>query len=207
MSTLVENSEDEGIDNAVFAGARQRKIGHLRFILQFLAPYKLVVLGAVIALTAGVAAVLTFGPALRSMVDMGFTAGSQELINQQFINIFFVVIALAVATAVRFAFVSWLGERVVADMRMKVYNHVITLSPSFFEENRSGEIASRLTADTTLIQSVVGSSSSVALRSFFTVVGGTIGLALTSLKLTGLVLIAVPLVLLPILPYVCGVAA
>ena len=109
------------------------------------------------------------------------------------------VVLLAAATAARFALVSWLGERVVADIREAVYSHVITLSPAFFEENRSGEIASRLTADTTLIQSVVGSSFSVAIRSALTVTGGLIALGLTNLKLTLLVLLAVPLVLAPIL--------
>ena len=114
----------------VLSGAKRRDIGQLRFIGKFLAPYKGVVTGAAIALIVGVAAVLTFGPALRNMVDMGFSAGSQEMIDSQFMNIFLVVMVLAVATAVRFAFVSWLGERVVADMRAEVYNHVISLSPS-----------------------------------------------------------------------------
>jgi len=186
-------------DSKVFAGEKKRDIGQLRFLGQFLKPYKLVVAGAATALIVAVAAVLTFGPALRNMVDDGFNGDSLESINVQFFSLFVVVVVLALATAVRFAFVSWLGERVVADMRARVYSHVISLSPSFFEDNRSGEIASRLTADTTLIQSVVGSSASIALRSFFTVIGGTIGLALTSLKLTGLVVMAVPLVIVPIL--------
>jgi ATP-binding cassette, subfamily B, bacterial len=186
-------------DSEVFAGAKKRDIGQLRFLGQFLKPYKLVVAGAATALIVAVAAVLTFGPALRNMVDEGFSGDSLESINIQFFSLFVVVVVLALATAVRFAFVSWLGERVVADMRARVYSHVLSLSPSFFEDNRSGEIASRLTADTTLIQSVVGSSASIALRSFFTVIGGTIGLALTSLKLTGLVVLAVPLVIVPIL--------
>jgi ATP-binding cassette subfamily B protein len=190
---------DPMVESEVFTKGKKRDIGQLRFVGQFLKPYKMVVVGAVIALVVGVAAVLTFGPALRNMVDQGFSADSLESINIQFISLFGVVVVLALATAVRFAFVSWLGERVVADMRAAVYNHVISLSPSFFEDNRSGEVSSRLTADTTLIQSVVGSSASIALRSTFTVVGGTIGLALTSLKLTGLVVLAVPLVIVPIL--------
>jgi len=200
MSTIVETSEDVNPQaTPVFGDAPRRDIGQLRFIGQFLKPYKLVVFGALVALVVAVAAVLTFGPALRNMVDYGFSAEGLESINSQFFSLFIVVMVLALATAVRFAFVSWLGERVVADMRARVYNHVISLSPAFFEENRSGEIASRLTADTTLIQSVVGSSASIALRSTFTAVGGTIGLALTSLKLTGLVSLAVPLVIVPIL--------
>ena len=183
----------------VFARAGNRKLGHLRFLLQFLRPYRGMIVSAAIALVVGVAAVLAFGPALRRVVDMGFDVQHAGHVNWYFLAIFGVVIVLAAATALRFALVSWLGERVVADVRAAVYSHVISLSPAFFEENRSGEIASRLTADTTLIQSVVGSSFSVAVRSGLTVIGGLIALGLTNLKLTLLVLLAVPLVLVPIM--------
>ncbi|MEN3974835.1 ABC transporter transmembrane domain-containing protein [Emcibacter sp. SYSU 3D8] len=183
----------------VFARAGKRKLGHLRFLLQFLRPYRTMIVFAAIALATGVGAVLAFGPALRRVVDMGFNAEHAGHVNYYFLAVFGVVVILAAATAARFALVSWLGERVVADIRAAVYSHVISLSPSFFEENRSGEIASRLTADTTLIQSVVGSSFSVAIRSALTVIGGLIALGLTNFKLTLLVLLAVPLVLAPIL--------
>ncbi len=183
----------------VFAGVGKRDVGQLRFMLRFLKPYGGRVAMAALALVIGVVAVLAFGPALRRIVDMGFDAGHAGHVNWYFLAMFGVVILLAAATAARFALVSWLGERVVADIREAVYSHVITLSPAFFEENRSGEIASRLTADTTLIQSVVGSSFSVAVRSGLTVAGGLIALGLTNLKLTLLVLLAVPLVLAPIL--------
>jgi ATP-binding cassette subfamily B protein len=182
----------------VFARAGNRKLGHFRFLLRFLRPYRAMIAWAAIALFIGVAAVLAFGPALRRVVDMGFAAQNQPHVNWYFLAIFGVVIVLAASTALRFALVSWLGERVVADIRAAVYSHVISLSPAFFEENRSGEIASRLTADTTLIQSVVGSSFSVAVRSGLTVIGGLVALGLTNFKLTLLVLLAVPLVLAPI---------
>ncbi len=183
----------------VFARAGKRDIGQLRFMLRFLKPYRGRVVLAALALVIGVVAVLAFGPALRRIVDMGFDAEHVGHVNWYFMAMFGVVILLAAATAARFALVSWLGERVVADIREAVYSHVISLSPAFFEENRSGEIASRLTADTTLIQSVVGSSFSVAIRSGLTVAGGLIALGLTNIKLTLLVLLAVPLVLAPIL--------
>ncbi|MDA0339186.1 MAG: ABC transporter transmembrane domain-containing protein [Proteobacteria bacterium] len=138
---------------------------------------------------------------MRGVVDMGFSAENQAHVDFYFMAVFGIVVVLGLATAVRFAMVSWLGERVVTDVRAAVYGHVITLSPAFFEENRSGEIASRLTADTTLIQSVVGSSFSVALRSSLTAIGGLIALALTSLKLASFVLLAVPLVLIPIIVF------
>ncbi len=190
------NSNDGELQSPAETG--RKRIGNLRFIATFLRPYGWIMAGAALALIIAVAATLTVAPAMRLMVDMGFSPDSSDSIDQYFLIFFAIVVVLAFATAIRFTFVSWLGERVVADMRAAVFNHIITLSPVFFEENRSGEIASRLTADTTLIQSVVGSSASIALRSFFTAIGGTIGLAFTSMKLTALVLFAVPLVLVPI---------
>ncbi|MEN3951612.1 ABC transporter transmembrane domain-containing protein [Iodidimonas sp. SYSU 1G8] len=196
---MTEKDPQAEILSPVFARAGKRDLGQLRFLLRFVQPYRALVASAVVALVIGVAAVMAFGPAMRRMVDMGFDMANQPNVNWYFLGVFGVVVVLAAATAVRFALVSWLGERVVADMRAAVYGHVISLSPTFFTENRSGEIASRLTADTTLIQSVVGSSLSVALRGMLTVVGGLIALGLTNLKLTLLVLLAVPLVLAPIM--------
>jgi ATP-binding cassette subfamily B protein len=108
---------------------------------------------------------------------------------------------MSIGTYARFYLVSWLGERVSADIRQAVFDHLITLHPSYFEENRSGEIMSRLTTDTTLLQTVIGSSASMALRSFFTFIGGLILLLITNLKLTAFVLAGVPIVLVPILLY------
>ncbi|MBI1180034.1 MAG: ATP-binding cassette domain-containing protein [Alphaproteobacteria bacterium] len=194
-----KDSQATDVASPVFAHAGKRDIKQLRFLTRFLRPYRGRVASAIGALIVGVAAVLAFGPAMRRMVDMGFSAQSETNVNWYFLGVFGVVVILAAATAVRYALVSWLGERVVADIRAAVYGHVITLSAGFFAENRSGEIASRLTADTTLIQSVIGSSFSVAVRSLLTVVGGLIALGLTNLKLTLLVLLAVPLVALPII--------
>jgi ATP-binding cassette subfamily B protein len=194
-----KESQAPDVTSPVFARAGKRDLRQLQFLGRFLRPYRGHVAAAIVALVVGVAAVLAFGPAMRRMVDMGFSVQNQPNVNWYFLGVFGVVVVLAAATAARFALVSWLGERVVADIRAAVYGHVIALSPGFFAENRSGEIASRLTADTTLIQSVVGSSFSVAVRSGLTVIGGLVALGLTNLKLTLLVLLAVPVVAAPIL--------
>lgn len=169
----------------------------LRHIAGFLRPYRLRIVAALASLIVAAGAVLAIGQALRRVVDFGFSADSTVL-DQYFIALLGVVALLAVATYGRYYAVSSLGERVVADIRRKVYEHVVGLSPEFFESTRTGEILSRLTTDTTLIQSVVGSSASVALRNMMIFVGGSILLIVSSPKLTGLVFLIVLLVVLPI---------
>ena len=169
----------------------------LRHIAGFLRPYRLRIVSALVSLIFAAGAVLAIGQALRRVVDFGFSADSTVL-DQYFLALFGVVALLAVATYGRYYAVSSLGERVVADIRRKVYEHVVGLSPEFFESTRTGEILSRLTTDTTLIQSVVGSSASVALRNMMIFVGGSILLIVSSPKLTGLVFLIVLLVVLPI---------
>ena len=169
----------------------------LRHIAGFLRPYRLRIVLALASLIVAAGAVLAIGQALRRVVDFGFSADSTVL-DQYFLALLGVVALLAVATYGRYYAVSSLGERVVADIRRKVYEHVVGLSPEFFESTRTGEILSRLTTDTTLIQSVVGSSASVALRNMMIFVGGSILLIVSSPKLTGLVFLIVLLVVLPI---------
>ncbi|GAA0784930.1 ABC transporter permease [Shewanella aestuarii] len=132
------------------------------------------------------------------MVDEGFIADNSGRLNEIILLIVAITIVSASAVFCRFYLMTWLGERVSADIRLKVYSHLLTLSPSFFASQRTGEVISRFTADTTLLQSVVGSSLSMALRSSVTVLGGIIMMGFTSVKLTGLVLLAVPLVLGPV---------
>ena len=165
----------------------------------FLLRYKgrLVAASAALIFTAGVT--LAMGQGVRILIDEGFVAGSPEKLNSAALFIIVVTVLMAIGTFTRFYLVSWLGERVSADIRQSVFNHLLTLHPSYFEENRSGEIMSRLTTDTTLLQTVIGSSASMALRSFLTFVGGLILLLVTNLKLSALVLAGVPVVLLPIL--------
>jgi len=170
-------------------------------ITTFLLRYKGTLMGAGFALifTAGVT--LAMGQGVRILIDEGFVAGSKEQLNSAAILIIGIALLMAAGTYVRFYLVSWLGERVSADIRASVFDHLLSLHPSYFEENRSGEIMSRLTTDTTLLQTVIGSSASMALRSFLTFIGGLIMLLITNIKLSGVVLACVPVVLVPILMY------
>ncbi len=175
-----------------------RDISKLRGIVRFLAPYKLWVAGAMVALIVAAGSVLAIGQALRRVVDLGFSVENAAFLDQYFLALLGIVAVLAFSTFARFYMVSWIGERVVADVRREVYNHVIKLSPTFFEITPTGEILSRLTTDTTLIQTVIGSSASIALRNFLIFLGGGALLIITSPKLAGMVAIVIPVVILPI---------
>lgn len=172
-----------------------------RFALQWLAPYKAAVVGASLALLFTASVTLSIGQGLRLLIDNGLTAGEPALLNQSVLLFFALVVALACGTFARFYLVSWLGERVVADIRRRVFDHLLTLHPGFFDQNRSLEIQSRLTADTTLLQTVIGSSVSMALRNALMMVGGVIWLFITNLKLTLIVMVSVPLVVVPIIVF------
>lgn len=175
------------------------RIKALRQGLGFIAPYRREVVFAMLALlfTAGVT--LSLGQGIRLLVDQGFATQSVERLEHSILFFFALVGALAVGTFTRYYWVTWIGERVVTDIRRRVFDHLIELHPGFFENNRSLEIQSRLTADTTLLQSVIGSSVSVALRNIIMMVGGIIWLFFTNAKLTGIVMASVPLVVAPIL--------
>ena len=142
----------------------RRNVGELKRILPFLAPYKLVILGAAVALIVAAGSVLAIGQAVRRVIDSGF-GGSGAFVDEYFLALMGIVAVLAAATFGRYYLVTWLGERVIADLRAAVYGRVLDLSPRFFETMRTGEVVSRLTADTTLIQTVIGSTASVALAS------------------------------------------
>ncbi len=165
----------------------------------FIRPYGWQVAAAALALIVAAGTVLALGKGLRMLVDEGFASGNAALLDKAVLVLLAVVVLLAGATYARFYLVSWIGERVVADVRRAVFDRVIALSPAYFEINRTGEILSRLTTDTTILQVVVGSSVSVALRNVLLFAGGLVLLMVTSPKLTGLVLLVVPLVLLPII--------
>ncbi|SQF99487.1 ABC transporter, transmembrane region:ABC transporter [Paucimonas lemoignei] len=177
--------------------SRQRQA--IRLAARFMAPYRWQAFGALVALIVTAGITLSMGQGIKLMVDQGFMTRSPHLLNQS-IGLFMVLIlGLAVGTFARFYLVSWIGERVVADLRKKVFDHLINLHPGFYENNRSSEIQSRLTADTTLLQSVIGSSLSMFLRNALMVIGGIILLFITNPKLTSIVVVALPLVLAPIL--------
>ncbi|RON68751.1 ABC transporter transmembrane domain-containing protein [Pseudomonas fluorescens] len=171
----------------------------LRLTSRFLAPYRWQVIGALLALIVTAAVTLSMGQGIKLLVDRGFMTQSPHQLNQSIGIFMLMVLGLAVGTFARFYWVSWIGERVVADIRREVFNHLVYLHPGFYENNRSSEIQSRLTADTTLLQSVIGSSLSMFLRNLLMVIGGVILLFVTNAKLTSIVVIALPFVVAPIL--------
>ncbi|MCG9739607.1 ATP-binding cassette domain-containing protein [Shewanella insulae] len=170
----------------------------LPWIGGFLRPYRAKVFAAIVFLFIGSLAWLSLGQGVRLMVDEGFLRENGERLNEIILLVIGITALSSSAIFCRFYLMTWLGERVSADIRLKVYDHLLKLSPGFYSRLRTGEVISRFTADATLLQSVVGSSLSMALRASVTVVGGLVMMAITSLKLTALVLLAVPLVLGPI---------
>ena len=178
-----------------------RKLSPLAQITPFLAPYRGTLALAFIALLIAAAASLVLPVAVRQMIDQGFSRSNTEHIDRYFLLLFGVATVLGLFTAARFYLVSWLGERVVADIRSAVYRHVIGMSPSFFETTRTGEVLSRLTTDTTLIQTVVGTSMSMALRSTVMLAGGLVMMAVTSPRLTGFTLALLLFVILPVIGF------
>lgn len=178
--------------------ARVNNTPVLAWLLSFLKPYRVKVAAAIVFLLIGSLAWLALGQGVRLLVDEGFITGNTQRLNDLTALVLLITVIASVAVFLRFYFMSWLGERVSADIRNAVYQHMLKLSPAFFSETRTGEVISRFTADTTLLQSVVGSSLSMALRSGVTALGGLLMMAFTSFKLTALVFIAVPLVLMPI---------
>ena len=173
----------------------------LKQLFPFLAPYRREFVIAGLALLVAAGATLVIPYAFRQMIDLGFGAAGQtdtRHVDRYFIALFAVAGVLAVATAARFYMVSWLGERVTADLRSAVYSHVVTQSPQFFETTQTGEVLSRLTTDTTLIQTLVGTSVSMALRNALLFTGGLVMLFVTSFKLSLIILVTLAVVVLPI---------
>ncbi|HIJ62078.1 MAG TPA: ATP-binding cassette domain-containing protein [Rhodospirillaceae bacterium] len=171
----------------------------LRPLFRFLRPYRWRLTGAGIALVLSSVLVLAVGYGLRHIVDQGLRTGDSDLLDSTVGAFLAVVVLLAASTGARFYLVSWLGERVVADLRVAVFDRVIAMSPAWFETTRTGEVLSRLTTDTELLQTVIGSSLSLALRNTLTLIGALAMLLVTSPKLTAIVLVVVPLVVVPIL--------
>ena len=176
-----------------------RNLGELRLIWGFVRPYTSQLVIALVSLVIAAAAGLAFPQMFKLIIDHGFNAANARGIGRYFELLLVVVAINAVFAAIRFYYVSWIGERSVADLRMAVHRHMLALHPGFFEENRPSEIASRLTADTTVIQTVVDTSFSMALRNGVQGVGGLIYMAFISPKLTGLMLLVIPIVMVPII--------
>ena len=176
-------------------------MGSLLPVFKYLWPYKARLVAASIALLFTAGATLALGRGLQVLIDQGFGGGTSADLRAAIVVMLSIAAAIAVGTFVRFYMVSWLGERVSADMRKAVFDNIVRLHPGFFETNRSGEIMSRLTTDTTLLQTIIGSSFSMALRSSLTLVGALVMMFITNLKLSLLIAVGVPLVLLPILVF------
>ncbi|HEV7312870.1 ABC transporter transmembrane domain-containing protein [Sphingopyxis sp.] len=175
----------------------RRKLGSLRMVWHYASRYPLQLIVAAIALGIAALATLAIPYQFKEMIDSGFIAGGGN-VAPHFRLFYAICIALAVATALRFYFVSWLGERTVADIRQAVQQNLLRLAPGFFEENRPSEIASRMTSDTAIIEQVVGTTVSVALRNTVMGIGGIIYLFSLSPKLTAGILLGIPVIILPI---------
>ena len=179
-----------------------KTLGPLRMIWRETAKYPRQVLFAFLALLVTASATLAIPAGFRLIIDRGFGEGGDvDTIGRWFRYLLGIVVVLGLGTAVRFYFVSWLGERVIADIRLKVQNNLLRLSPGFFEENSPNEISSRMTSDTVLIEQVVGTTVSVALRNFITGVGGVVILFALAPKLTAALLIGIVVVMFPLLAF------
>nr|WP_152092555.1 MULTISPECIES: ABC transporter transmembrane domain-containing protein [Rhizobium] len=180
---------------------KNRSIRPLGRLAPYLRRYRGMVAGAIISLVIAAVTSLALPVAVRRMIDHGFDQADRGLIDSYFVAIMIMALLLAAASALRYYFVISIGERIVSDMRREVFDHVTRLSPSFFDVNQSGEIVSRLTADTTQIKSAVGATASVALRNLILCLGAVIMMIVTSPKLSSIVLIAIPIIVLPLVSF------
>lgn len=177
---------------------KSSKISALKRLTPFLRPYRLVIFGALTALIVAGTTVLSIVGGLRYVIDRGFIGDNPAMLDQTLGRLLGAIIVLALATYCRYSLVTWLGERVIADLRRALYNNILKLSPAFYEVMRSGDILSRLSSDCSILQALIGSSISVALRNCVLLVGGLGMMLTTNPKLTGLVLIGIPVVVVPI---------
>ncbi len=177
---------------------RSRDLRPLARLLPFVLRYRAKLVCAAVALLAASAATLAIPLAVRRMIDYGFSGENTQFVDQYFAMMILVGLVLALGSAARFYYVSWIGERVVADLRTAVFGHLMGLSPAFYETSRTGEILSRLTADTTQIKAAFGASASIALRNLVLLAGAMIMMVVTSATLSGLVLLAIPAIVLPL---------
>jgi ATP-binding cassette subfamily B protein len=185
-------------EQAAKSGARLRPLLELA---PYVARYRGRAILALVALTVAAITTLVVPVAVRRMIDFGFTPEGIAMINSYFSVMIAVVAVLAGASASRFYLVMTIGERIVADLRRDVFAHLISLSPAFFDSNRSGELISRLTADTTQIKSAVGASVSIALRNIMLFIGATAMMVITSPRLSGFVLLAIPVIVIPLVAF------
>jgi ATP-binding cassette subfamily B protein len=178
---------------------RAKSLRPLRALLPFLAPHRAILFGALAALLVAAAAMLAVPAALRQLIDHGLATANSAVLNRYLFGFLAAAVAFGVFAALRFYLVTWMGERVVADLRQAVYRNVVRMDPMFFESTRTGEVLSRLTADSTLVQAIAGVNLSITLRSILSLIGGLVMLALTSARLTGAIVILIPVVIGPMI--------
>ncbi len=173
----------------------------LALLAPYLRPYRGRVILALLSLVVAAGTVLAFGACLRALIDRGFAQGRPDILNYALASLLAVAVVLAIASGARFYLVSWLGERVVGDLRRDLFAHVVRLGPAWFEIKRSGDVMSRISADAQLIEQVIGSSASVALRNTLMCLGGVVMLVVTNPKLAAWTLAVVPLTVIPIVVF------
>src|ERR1700736_2343890 len=185
--------------NATADRPRAKSLNPLRALVPFIKPYKAMMTGALGALLVATVSMLALPIALRQLIDHGLAANDASTINRYFIGFLAAAVMFGACAALRFYLVTWLGERVVADLRTAVYRRVVRMDPMFYETTRVGEVLSRLTADTTLVQSISGVNLSIVLRSTLSLVGAIVLMGFTSAKLMGVILILIPVVIAPLI--------
>src|ERR1700736_2283845 len=177
--------------NATADRPRAKSLNPLRALVPFIKPYKAMMTGALGALLVATVAMLALPVALRQLIDHGLATKDASTVNQYFLGFLAAAVIFGAFAALRFYLVTWLGERVVADLRSAVYRRVVRMDPLFFETTRVGEVLSRLTTDTTLVQAISGVNLSIILRSSLSLIGGLVMLGLTSAKLMGIMLVLI----------------
>lgn len=195
------NTDHLSLEDQAKRRPKGKSLRPLARLAPFVLKYKLAMFLAFIALMAAAAVTLAVPVAIRRVIDQGFSNENAAMVDNYFLAMLGVVLALAVASSARFYLVTWLGERVVVDLRIAVFSHLTALSQSFYEITRTGEVLSRLTADTTQIKSTFGVSASIALRNLFLLTGAVVMMVYTSIELSGLVLLAIPAIVLPLIMF------
>ncbi len=188
-----------GVDLAAAKRERGRDIRPLRRLLPYLARRRGDAIGAIVFLLASTLATVALPLAFRDVIDRGFVAGAADAVDQAFLGLGAVALLMAITSAARFYFVSKIGERVVTDLRADVYDHLLSLSPGYFARVRTGEVLSRLTVDAALIETLIGSSASMATRAVLTLSAAIVMLVVTNAQLAGLLVLVLPAVMAPIL--------
>ncbi len=180
---------------------KRAKLSVFRALFPYMKPYSRTIAAAGLALLVAGLTVLAVVNGLKYVVDRGFATHDPAMLNHTLLALLVAIVVLAISTASRYGLVTWLGERIVADLRRAVYGHILKLSPAYFETMRAGDILSRLSADTAILQTLIGSSLSIGLRNVVLLIGGFVMMLTTSARLTGMVLLVIPLVVTPIIVF------